>query len=189
MEVPPSSTRGTGYPNGQPDTRRRETIPQTAYSIVRADVPDHVVDDDIVRTLQPKPRRYKLTTWGNHPHSEPPSLVDIAHKREDRGKPRASPPPTGSRRKNPANSLYWRTLTEVDMLKPGKRQDKSYYACTLQVVRKKKQQIRHDVEEIQRWPDTRCRHAHDPQECRPQRREDSTSTSQTSQGRPWQRPR
>ena len=50
--------------------------------------------------------------------------------------------------------------------------DKLYDACALQGARRKKQCIRHDVEEIRLWPDVRCRHVHHPQEWTPQVRED-----------------
>ncbi|WP_288992127.1 hypothetical protein [uncultured Marinobacter sp.] len=54
------------------------------------------------------------------------------------------------------------------MVKQGTWWDKYYDACTLQGARRKKQCIRHDVEEIHRWPDMRCRHTHHPQEWTPQ---------------------
>ena len=73
-----------------------------------------------------------------------------------------------SGRENPANSLRWYTLTEVGMSKQGAWWDKHYDACTLQGARRKKQCIRHDVEEIRLWPDMRCRHMHRPQEWTPQ---------------------
>ena len=41
--------------------------------------------------------------------------------------------------------------------------------------RRKKQRIRHDVEEISLWPDMRCRHLHHPQEWMPQIGEDSST--------------
>ncbi len=77
-----------------------------------------------------------------------------------------------SGRENPANSLHWYTPTEVGMFKQGTWWDKHYDACTLQGVRRKKQCIRHDVEEIRLWPDMRCRHLHHPQEWTPQVDED-----------------
>ena len=73
-----------------------------------------------------------------------------------------------SGRENPANSLHWYTPTEVGMFKQGTWWDKLYDACTLQGARRKKQCIRHDVEEIRLWPDMRCRHLHHPQEWTPQ---------------------
>ena len=73
-----------------------------------------------------------------------------------------------SGRENPANSLHWHTPTEVGMFKQGTWWDKHYDACTLQGVRRKKQCIRHDVEEIRVWPEMRCRHGHHPQEWTPQ---------------------
>jgi hypothetical protein len=73
-----------------------------------------------------------------------------------------------SGRENPANSLHWYTPTEVGMFSQGTWWDKHYYACSLQGARKKKQCIRHDVEEIRLWPDMRCRHSHHPQEWTPQ---------------------
>jgi len=73
-----------------------------------------------------------------------------------------------SGRENPANSLHWHTPTEVGMSKQGTWWDKHYDACSLQGARKKKQCVRHDVEEIRLWPDMRCRHKHHPQEWTPQ---------------------
>ena len=73
-----------------------------------------------------------------------------------------------SGRENPANSLHWYTPTEKGMFKQGTWWDKHYDACSLQGVRRKKQCIRHDVEEIRLWPDMRCRHGHHPQEWTPQ---------------------
>ena len=80
-----------------------------------------------------------------------------------------------SGRENPANSLHWNTPTEVGMLKQGTWWDKIYDACTLQGARRKKQCIRHDVEEMLLWPDMRCRHVHHPQEWTPQVDEDGRS--------------
>ena len=77
-----------------------------------------------------------------------------------------------SGRENPANSLHWYTPTEVGMFKQGTWWDKHYDACTLQGARRKKQCIRHDVEEIRLWPDMRCRLMHHPQEWTPQVDED-----------------
>ena len=77
-----------------------------------------------------------------------------------------------SGRESPANSLHWYTPTEVGMFKQGTWWDKIYHACTLQGARRKKQCIRHDVEEIRLWPDMRCRHLHHPQEWAPQVDED-----------------
>jgi len=54
------------------------------------------------------------------------------------------------------------------MFKQGTWWDKHYDACSLQGTRRKKQRIRHDVDEINRWPDMRCRHIHHPQEWIPQ---------------------
>ncbi len=73
-----------------------------------------------------------------------------------------------SGKENPANSLHWYTPTEVGMSKQSTWWDKLYNACTLQEARRKKQRIRHDVEEIRLWPDMRCRHLHHPQEWTPQ---------------------
>ena len=54
----------------------------------------------------------------------------------------------GSGRENPANSLHWSTPTELDMFAEGLWYDQFYDTCSLQGARKKKQRIRHDVEEI-----------------------------------------
>ena len=54
------------------------------------------------------------------------------------------------------------------MFKQGKWFDRHYDACTLQGTRRKKQRIRHDVEEIRLWPDMTCKHLHDAQEWKPQ---------------------
>ena len=71
-----------------------------------------------------------------------------------------------------ANSLHWHTPTEVGMFKQGTWWDTRYDACALQGARRKKQCIRHDIEEIRVWQDTRCRHGHHPQEWTPQASED-----------------
>ena len=55
----------------------------------------------------------------------------------------------------------------MGMVKQGTRWDKYYDACALQGARRKKQCIRHDVEEIHHWPNMRCRHTHHPQEWTP----------------------
>jgi len=80
-----------------------------------------------------------------------------------------------SGRENPSNSIHWYTPTEVQMMAANKWWDKFYDGCTLQGVRKKKQRIRHDVEEINLWPDMRCRHLHHPQEWDPQKRDDGST--------------
>ena len=61
------------------------------------------------------------------------------------------------------------------MFKLGTWRDKYYDACTLQGATRKKQCIRHDVEEIQLWPLMRCRHVHHPQEWMPQLGKDSST--------------
>ena len=80
-----------------------------------------------------------------------------------------------SGRENPANSIHWYTPTEVQMMSQGGWWDKFYDGCTLQGVRRKKQRIRHDVEEINLWPDMRCRHLHHPQEWTPQIGDDNST--------------
>ena len=67
-----------------------------------------------------------------------------------------------SGRENPANSIHWYTPTDMQMMAGSSWWDKFYDGCTLQGVRRKKQRIRHDVEEINLWPDMRCRHLHHP---------------------------
>ena len=66
----------------------------------------------------------------------------------------------GSGRENPENSLHWSTPTELDMLAEGVWHDQFYEACSLQGARRKKQRLRHDIEEIRCWPSMRCRHTH-----------------------------
>ena len=73
----------------------------------------------------------------------------------------------GSVRENPARSLHWWTSTEVAMWESGQWTDTSYAACTLGGARCKHQVLRHNVEEIQRWPPANCHHVHDPQEWTP----------------------
>ena len=80
-----------------------------------------------------------------------------------------------SGRDNPSNSIHWYTPTEVQMMAKGSWWDKFYDGCTLQGVRRKKQRIRHDVEEIDLWPDMRCRHLHHPQEWTPQQGDDGST--------------
>jgi len=58
----------------------------------------------------------------------------------------------GSVRENPARSLHWWTSTEVTMWESGQWFDTAYAACTLGGARCKHQVLRHNVEEIQRWP-------------------------------------
>ena len=73
----------------------------------------------------------------------------------------------GSVRENPARSLHWWTSTEVTMWESGQWFDTAYAACTLGGARCKHQVLRHNVEEIQRWPPANCHHVHDPQEWTP----------------------
>ena len=73
----------------------------------------------------------------------------------------------GSVRENPARSLHWWTSAEVAMWESGQWVDTSYAACTLGGTRCKHQVLRHNVEEIQRWPPANCHHVHDPQEWTP----------------------
>ena len=73
----------------------------------------------------------------------------------------------GSVRENPARSLHWWTSAEVTMWESGQWVDTSYAACTLGGARCKHQVLRHNVEEIQRWPPANCHHVHDPQEWTP----------------------
>ena len=70
-------------------------------------------------------------------------------------------------RENPARSLHWWTSTEVTMWESGQWFDTAYAACTLGGARCKHQVLRHNVEEIQRWPPANCHHVHDPQEWTP----------------------
>ena len=70
-------------------------------------------------------------------------------------------------RENPAPSLHWWTSTEVAMWESGQWTDTAYAACTLGGARCKHQVLRHNVEEIQRWPSANCHHVHDPQEWTP----------------------
>jgi len=69
-----------------------------------------------------------------------------------------------SGREGPADSAHWKTGKELAMSKKGAWKDKQYDACTLQGARRMRRCIRHNVEEIQLWPDMRCRHIHHPQE-------------------------
>ena len=65
-----------------------------------------------------------------------------------------------SLRENPENSLHWATPTEVAMWESGHWWDKRYDACVLQGARKKRQRLRHDVQEICEWPVMQCHHVH-----------------------------
>ena len=58
----------------------------------------------------------------------------------------------GSVRENPHNSLHWCTPTEVRMFATGEWWDRHYHACCLHATRRKSQRLRHDIEEIERWP-------------------------------------
>ena len=73
----------------------------------------------------------------------------------------------GSGRENPETSLHWSTPTERDMWDSGDWQDTLYHACCLQGTRRKRQKIRHDIEEILCWPSMKCRHMHHPEEWEP----------------------
>ena len=53
------------------------------------------------------------------------------------------------------------------MWESGQWFDTAYAACTLGGARCKHQVLRHNVEEIQRWPPANCHHVHDPQEWTP----------------------
>jgi len=183
-EVPPSSAQRTKNPERQPNTKERKTIPRISHRLAGTDVPAHGVHGSRSRNLQPIPGGEEFTARGSHLYSEPPSLFDGAHEREDVGKPECTPPSAGSIKENPSSSLYWHTVAEAEILKRDKWQDKSYHACTLQGVWKRNQHICHDVKESQHQPRTRGRHAHYLKGDRPQRRGDSTSASQTSQGPP-----
>ena len=74
-----------------------------------------------------------------------------------------------SGRENPANSIHWLTPTEIQMFAGGTWWDQYYDACVFQGARRKKQHIRHDVEEILRWGDMTCEHMHPPSEWDPQK--------------------
>ena len=73
----------------------------------------------------------------------------------------------GSGRENPASSLHWSIPTEVGMMAGGTWYDQLYDACSLQGARRKRQRIRHDIDEVGQWPDMKCRHIHHPQEWNP----------------------
>jgi hypothetical protein len=77
--------------------------------------------------------------------------------------PEVARPWGGSVRENPAR---W-TSSEVAMWESGQWSDTAYAACTLGGARCKHQVLRHNVEEIQRWPSANCHHVHDPQEWTP----------------------
>ena len=76
-----------------------------------------------------------------------------------------------SGRESRVSSQHWATPKEVAMFKQGTWWDKCYDACSLQGARRKRQCIRHDVEEIRLWPDMYCRHGHHLQEWMPQESE------------------
>ena len=71
-----------------------------------------------------------------------------------------------SLRENPENSLHWATPTEVSMWESGHWWDKRYDACVLQGARRKRQRLRHDVQEICDWPVMQCHHVHSGNEWR-----------------------
>ena len=80
-----------------------------------------------------------------------------------------------SGRENPQNSLHWSTPTEIDMWNSGSWQDTLYHACCLQGTRRKRQKIRHDIEEILCWSGMKCRHMHHPDEWEPIKNGDGTT--------------
>ena len=80
----------------------------------------------------------------------------------------------GSGRENPLNSLHWSTPTEVDMESSGTWDDTIYDACCLQGTRRKRQKLRHDIEEILCWSGMKCRHMHHPEEWSPIENDDGT---------------
>ena len=73
----------------------------------------------------------------------------------------------GSIRENPGNSLHWELPKEREMMQTGLWQDTTYAACCFAGARAKHQRLRHNIEEISRWPTLRCNHVHAPEEWAP----------------------
>ena len=73
----------------------------------------------------------------------------------------------GSIRENPGNSLHWELPKEREMMRTGLCQDTTYSACCFAGARAKHQRLRHNIEEISRWPTLRCNHVHAPEEWAP----------------------
>ena len=62
----------------------------------------------------------------------------------------------GSVRENPWRSLHWYLPQEQQMMTSGLWQDKRYSSCCLMGARAKSQCLRHNLEEISRWPVLDC---------------------------------
>ncbi len=70
-------------------------------------------------------------------------------------------------RENPLRSLHWHLPKEVAMMASGSWWDTDYAACCWAGARCKQQLLRHNVEEIAKWPPIQCHHIHDPHEWSP----------------------
>ena len=67
---------------------------------------------------------------------------------------------------NPENAYLWQFPAAQNLLDAGCN-DWNYHGCCLSAVRKKKQRIRSQVEELFRGRDPNCRHVHDEHEWDP----------------------
>ena len=70
-------------------------------------------------------------------------------------------------RANPLRSLHWHLPQEVAMMASGSWWETDYAACCWAGARCKQQLLRHNVEEISKWPPIQCHHIHDPHEWSP----------------------
>ena len=71
-------------------------------------------------------------------------------------------------RENPDRSLHWCILQRVEMMRTGTWWDTRCSSCTLQGTRRKRQRLRHNIEEFNQWQPVGCHHWHDPNEWEPQ---------------------
>ena len=73
----------------------------------------------------------------------------------------------GTLQENPWRSLHWALPRQQQMIQSGEYWDLDYHACALQGARCKRQNIRHDIEELTQWEPMPCGHVHDPDEWKP----------------------
>lgn len=78
----------------------------------------------------------------------------------------------GAFRENPRRSYHWSDPVEEHLHSQGCWDDWSYDNCCLMATRRKKQRIRHNLEEYSKLPTLTCAHHHHEQEWRPIRKPD-----------------
>jgi hypothetical protein len=70
-------------------------------------------------------------------------------------------------RENPLNSYHWLDPAEVEMQESGAWQDTIYDACVFAGARRKRQKLRHNVDELSALPSLKCCHIHSKDEWTP----------------------